>query len=177
MGVLDEKNSKSAQYTYYNHQADVSLRWIREKMSLNAGVSFQPQKSKLSYKKDQLDTVAVRNVFNFTPTFDFRYKFSKTSQLRINYRGRSSQPSMTDLLPIEDTTDPLNIRRGNPGLKPAFTNSFMAFYNTFDTEKQRGIMTHFRFENVLNSISNRSTYDPQTGGTVTMPENINENWN
>ena len=177
VGVLDEKNSKSAQYTYYNHQADVSLRWIREKMSLNAGVSFQPQKSKLSYKKDQLDTVAVRNVFNFTPTFDFRYKFSKTSQLRINYRGRSSQPSMTDLLPIEDTTDPLNIRRGNPGLKPAFTNSFMAFYNTFDTEKQRGIMTHFRFENVLNSISNRSTYDPQTGGTVTMPENINGNWN
>ena len=64
VGVLDEKNSKSAQYTYYNHQADVSLRWIREKMSLNAGVSFQPQKSKLSYKKDQLDTVAVRNVFN-----------------------------------------------------------------------------------------------------------------
>ena len=38
-------------------------------------------------------------------------------------------------------------------------------------------MTHFRFENVLNSISNRSTYDPQTGGTVTMPENINGNWN
>ena len=77
VGVLDEKNSKSAQYTYYNHQADVSLRWIREKMSLNAGVSFQPQKSKLSYKKDQLDTVAVRNVFNFTPTFDFRYNSRK----------------------------------------------------------------------------------------------------
>lgn len=176
-GVLDTQNSKSAEYTYYNHQADISLRWIREKMRLNAGFSFQPQKSKLSYKKDQLDTVAIRNVFNFTPTFDFRYNFSKTSQLRINYRGRSSQPSMTDLLPIEDTTDPLNIRRGNPGLKPAFTNTFMAFYNTFDAKKQRGIMTHFRFENVMNSISNRSTYDPTTGGTITQPENINGNWN
>ena len=176
-GVLDTQNSKSAEYTYYNHQADISLRWIREKMRLNAGFSFQPQKSKLSYKKDQLDTVAIRNVFNFTPTFDFRYNFSKASQLRINYRGRSSQPSMTDLLPIEDTTDPLNIRRGNPGLKPAFTNTFMAFYNTFDAKKQRGIMTHFRFENVMNSISNRSTYDPTTGGTITQPENINGNWN
>lgn len=74
-GVLDTQNSKSAEYTYYNHQADISLRWIREKMRLNAGFSFQPQKSKLSYKKDQLDTVAIRNVFNFTPTFDFRYNF------------------------------------------------------------------------------------------------------
>ncbi len=176
-GELDTQNSKSAQYTYYNHQADISLRWIREKMRLNVGASFQPQKSKLTYKKDQLDTVAIRHVFNFTPTFDFRYNFSKTSQLRINYRGRSSQPSMTDLLPIEDTTDPLNIRRGNPGLKPSFTNTFMAFYNTFNTKTQRGIMTHFRFQNVLNSISNRSTYDPSTGGTITQPENIDGNWN
>ncbi|WP_308763319.1 TonB-dependent receptor [uncultured Bacteroides sp.] len=177
MGELDTQNSKSAQYTYYNHQADISLRWIREKMRLNVGASFQPQKSKLTYKKDQLDTATVRRVFNFTPTFDFRYNFSKTSQLRINYRGRSSQPSMTDLLPIEDTTDPLNIRRGNPGLKPAFTNTFMAFYNTFNTKTQRGIMTHFRFENVMNSISNRSIYDQSTGGTITQPDNINGNWN
>lgn len=177
MGELDTQNSKSAQYTYYNHQADISLRWIREKMRLNVGASFQPQKSKLTYKKDQLDTATVRRVFNFTPTFDFRYNFSKTSQLRINYRGRSSQPSMTDLLPVEDTTDPLNIRRGNPGLKPAFTNTFMAFYNTFNTKTQRGIMTHFRFENVMNSISNRSVYDQSTGGTITQPGNINGNWN
>lgn len=177
MGELDTQNSKSAQYTYYNHQADISLRWIREKMRLNVGASFQPQKSKLTYKKDQLDTATVRRVFNFTPTFDFRYNFSKTSQLRINYRGRSSQPSMTDLLPVEDTTDPLNIRRGNPGLKPAFTNTFMAFYNTFNTKTQRGIMTHFRFENVMNSISNRSVYDQSTGGTITQPDNINGNWN
>lgn len=177
MGELDTQNSKSAQYTYYNHQADISLRWIREKMRLNVGASFQPQKSKLTYKKDQLDTATVRRVFNFTPTFDFRYNFSKTSQLRINYRGRSSQPSMTDLLPVEDTTDPLNIRRGNPGLKPAFTNTFMAFYNTFNTKTQRGIMTHFRFQNVMNSISNRSVYDQSTGGTITQPDNINGNWN
>lgn len=177
MGELDTQNSKSAQYTYYNHQADISLRWIREKMRLNVGASFQPQKSKLTYKKDQLDTATVRRVFNFTPTFDFRYNFSKTSQLRITYRGRSSQPSMTDLLPVEDTTDPLNIRRGNPGLKPAFTNTFMAFYNTFNTKTQRGIMTHFRFENVMNSISNRSVYDQSTGGTITQPDNINGNWN
>ena len=82
-GVLDKENSKSAHYTYYNHQAELALRWIREKMRLNVGVSFQPQKTELSYKKGDLDTVTVRNVFNFTPTLDFRYKFNKTSQLRI----------------------------------------------------------------------------------------------
>lgn len=176
-GVLDKENSKSAHYTYYNHQAELALRWIREKMRLNVGVSFQPQKTELSYKKGDLDTVTVRNVFNFTPTLDFRYKFNKTSQLRINYRGRSSQPSMTDLLPVEDTTDPLNIRRGNPGLKPSFTNSFRAFYNTFNTETQRGMVAHVSFSNTMNNVSSRRVYNETTGGYITTPENINGNWN
>lgn len=175
--VYNPELSKSAEYDYYNHQVDVQLRWIREKMRLNAGVSFQPQNTKLAYKKGSLDTTVVRNVFNFTPTLDFRYNFSKTSQLRINYRGRSSQPSMTDMLPTTDDTDPLNVKMGNPGLKPSFTNSLMGFYNFFSTEKQRGLMTHIRFQNVLNSISNRRTYNETTGGYTTMPENINGNWN
>ncbi len=175
--VYNPELSKSAEYDYYNHQVDVQLRWIREKMRLNAGVSFQPQNTKLAYKKGSLDTTVVRNVFNFTPTLDFRYNFSKTSQLRINYRGRSSQPSMTDMLPTTDDTDPLNVKMGNPGLKPSFTNSLMGFYNFFNTEKQRGLMTHIRFQNVLNSISNRRTYNETTGGYTTMPENINGNWN
>lgn len=176
-GVLDKDNSKSAHYTYYNHEMEIALRWIREKMSMNIGMSLQPQKTKLSYKKGELDTVTIRNVFNFTPTLDFRYKFNKTSQLRVNYRGRSSQPSMTDLLPIEDTSDPLNIRQGNPGLKPAFTNTFFTFFNTFNTETQRGMVAHFSFNNTMNSISSRRTYDESTGGYITRPENINGNWN
>ena len=176
-GSLNTDLSKKAEYNYYNHQADVALRWIRQKMQLNVGASFQPQRSTLTYQMGDYAVDTVRTVFNFTPTLDFRYKFNKTSQLRVNYRGRSSQPSMTDLLPISDNTDPLNVRVGNPGLKPSFTNSLMVFYNTFNVDKQRGLMTHFRFQNVMNSISNRKTYDESTGGYVTMPENINGNWN
>lgn len=176
-GEYNADLSKNAVYNYYNHQMDVTFRWVREKMSLNAGLSFQPQKSDLSYKKGELDTMTVRNVFNFTPTFDFRYKFSKTSQLRIRYRGKAAQPDMVDLLPISDNTDPLNIQNGNPGLKPTFTNELRAEYNFFNTENQRGMFSFFRYQNVLNDISNRRVYDPQTGGYVTTPENINGNWN
>lgn len=172
----DAELSKYATYKYYNHQVDVALRWVREKLLMNAGLSFQPQRTSLSYQKGDYMTDTIRKVFNFTPTFNFRYKFSKTSQLRINYYGRSSQPSMTDLLPIVDNTDPLNVRVGNPGLKPSFTNSFMAFYNTFNPDKQRGLMTHARFNSVMNSVSNKTIYNPNTGGYTITPVNINGNW-
>ncbi len=175
-GTFNASLSKSATYNYYNHQANVALLWVKNKMRLNAGLSFQPQRSTLSYQKGDYNVDTVRTVFNFTPTLDFRYKFSKTSQLRIRYRGRSSQPSMTDLLPIRDDSDPLNVRVGNPGLKPAFTNMLFADFNTFNTETQRGMFSFVNFQNQQNSISNRKVYDPTTGGYTTTPENINGNW-
>lgn len=83
---------------------------------------------------------------------------------------------MVDLLDIEDNSNPLNIRRGNPNLKPAFTNSFSSFFNTFNVDTQRGMMAHVFFQNTLNSISNKRVYNEQTGGYITQPENINGNW-
>ncbi len=176
-GIYNKDLSKSAIYGYRNHRVDVSYKWITGKTQLNVGASIHPQHTELDYKKGTLDTVSIRSVLNFTPTLDFRYKFSKTSQLRIDYRGRSSQPSMTDLLPVTDNTDPLNIRVGNPNLKPAFTNTLRLMFNTFNAETQRGVMTHFQFNNTLNSISSRRRYNSQTGGYITKPENIDGNWN
>ena len=168
---------KYAEYRYYNHDASVALRFIREKYQLSAGMSFQPQHTILSYKRGDYMIDTTRNVFNFAPNIDFRYRFSKVSQLRFTYRGRSSQPSMENLLPIVDNSNPQNIRIGNPGLKPAFTHTMRFFYNTYDADKQRNIIAHANFSATQNSISNSRIYNEDTGGWTTTPKNINGNWN
>ena len=167
---------KYAEYRYYNHNASLALRFIREKYQLSAGMSFQPQHTVLSYKRGDYMIDTTRNVFNFAPNIDFRYRFSKVSQLRFTYRGRSSQPSMENLLPIVDNSNPQNIRVGNPGLKPSFTHNVRFFYNTYDAERQRGIMTHANFQLTQNSVSNSRVYNESTGGWTTTPKNINGNW-
>lgn len=172
----DESQSKYAEYKYYNHEAMLGLRFIRPIYQLNVGLSFQPQHTLLSYKKGEFLTDTARNVFNFAPNMDLRIRFSKVSQLRMTYRGRSSQPSMENLLPIEDNSNPLNITRGNPGLKPAFTHNLRFFYNTYDAEKQRGIFSHVNWQLTQNSISSKREYNEATGGWTTQPENINGNW-
>jgi hypothetical protein len=83
---------------------------------------------------------------------------------------------MSDLLDIVDDSDPLNIKQGNPGLKPSFTHRFRLFYNNYIQSHQQGIMAFLNYSNTLNSISNKVTYDPETGGRITRPENINGNW-
>jgi hypothetical protein len=168
---------KYAEYNYYNHDVTTSLRFVREKYQLSVGMSFQPQNSKLSYKKGDYMIDTTRTVFNFAPNIDYRYRFSKVSQLRFTYRGRNSQPSMENLLPIVDNSDPLRISMGNPGLKPAFTHNMRLFYNTYNADKQRGIMVHGVFSATQNAIANATQYNAETGGTTTQPQNINGNWN
>ena len=173
----DDKLSRYSEYRNYTHDIQVMMRFVRQKYNLNFGVMIQPQRSKFiqDYQGKYVDT--VRTVTNVSPTLDFRYRFSKMSNLRVNYRGTTSQPSISQLLDITDNSDPLNISKGNPGLKPSFTQNFRLFYNNFVQNHNKGVMTYINFSTTSNSISNKVTYDETTGGRITRPENINGNWN
>ena len=173
----DDKLSRYSEYRNYTHDIQVMMRFVRQKYNLNFGVMIQPQRSKFiqDYQGKYVDT--VRTVTNVSPTLDFRYRFSKMSNLRVNYRGTTAQPSISQLLDITDNSDPLNISKGNPGLKPSFTQNFRLFYNNFVQNHNKGVMTFINFSTTNNSISNKVTYDEKTGGRITRPENINGNWN
>ena len=169
--------SRFATYENLNHDITAQLRIVRDKYNMNVGFSLLPQHSKMHYRGQNIsDTLVTRTVFNFTPTMNFRYRWSKQTSLRINYRGRSSQPSMTDLLPITDNNDPLNITKGNPGLKPTFNNSLNMQFQDFNVERLQNISANLRFNSTLNSIVNQITYDETTGGRTTMPVNLDGWW-
>ena len=173
----DDDLSKYSEYKNYTHDIQVMMRFIRNKYNLNFGVMIQPQRSNFIYDYMGNHKDTVRTVTNFSPTLDFRYRFSKMSNLRVNYRGTTAQPSISQLLDITDNSDPLNISKGNPGLKPSFTQNFRLFYNNFVQNHNKGVMTFINFSTTNNSISNKVTYDEKTGGRITRPENINGNWN
>ncbi len=173
---LDNDLSRRSEYKTYTHETQLMLRMNRQKYRLDVGMMLQPQRSHYIQDYFGVHTDTVRNVVNWSPTLNFRYRFDKQSNLRINYRGTTTQPGMTDLLSIVDDSDPLNIKVGNPGLKPAFTNRLRIFYNTFIQSHQRSVMTYLNYSNTRNSISNKVTFDETTGGRITRPENINGNW-
>ncbi|MCM1108619.1 MAG: outer membrane beta-barrel protein [Clostridium sp.] len=171
------ENSQYATYREHNQDANVMFRFNKNDVRLNAGVSLQPQITYMDYQKGAIDTTVTRRVFNWAPRVDLRYKISNSSQLRLRYNGRASQPSMTDLLDVTDDSDPLNISKGNPGLKPSWTNSMNLFYNNYITEKQMGWMVHANASMTNNSISTAVWYDETTGARISQPQNINGNWN
>ena len=173
-----EKLSQYSEYKNYNHTVSVSFRKVTDFFNFSVGLDFLPQHSVLDYKYmgTQYPTV-TRTVYSFAPNLDFRYNFTQQTNLRVNYRGRTSQPSMTNLLDITDDSNPLNITKGNPGLKPSLSHNISFNFNTFQMEHQRGIFSWGSVGLTQNSVANRTSYDETTGVRTTKPENINGNWN
>ncbi|MBQ2435169.1 MAG: TonB-dependent receptor [Bacteroidaceae bacterium] len=177
---LSEELSRFATYENFDHDITAQLRLIREKYNMNVGLTLLPQRSKMNYQYMGHDIDTVRTVFNFTPTMNFRYRWTKQRNLQINYRGRSSQPSMTDLLPITDDSNPLNITMGNPGLKPTFNNNLSVNFRDFNVERLQNISANVGMGSTLNSIVNKITYNEETGGRISQPTNLDgwwSNWN
>ncbi len=173
----DQNKSRFSQYKNYIHTAEVMLRVIRPAYNFNIGIQIIPQTSEFTYRYLGLDTITKRNVVNWSPTANFRWKLSDRGNMRFEYRGNTGQPSMSDLLPITDDSDPLNIRSGNASLKPSFTQRLSARYNDFFERRQQFIFANINFSTTSNSVAQMVKYDPKTGGRTSRPENINGNWN
>ena len=174
---LDRSLSRYSEYKNYTHNLRLTLRYHQEKYDYHLGFLVQPQRSNYiqDYRGIYVDT--IRNVTNLTPTFDFHYRFSDQSNLRIQYRGDTRQPDISQLLDITDDSNPLYITQGNPGLKPQFTNSLNVYYNNYISRYKRSIVVYANYRNIHNSISNLVRYNSETGGSISRPENINGNWN
>ncbi len=169
--------SRFSEYKNYIHNIRLSLRIVQPKFRLTIGALVQPQRTHFVQRYYGQDADTVRNVLNIAPTMNFRYRWNKQKQLRLEYRGTSSQPSMTDLLDITDDSDPVRVTKGNPGLKPSFTHRLNLRYNNFLQSHTRFINANASWSATQNAISSMVTYNSQIGGTITQPENINGNWN
>ena len=62
-------------------------------------------------------------IWNFAPRAMLMYEFNENANVRINYNGRSGQPSTSQLNPVLDNSNPLSLSLGNPYLTPYFNHN------------------------------------------------------
>ncbi|WP_293715675.1 TonB-dependent receptor [uncultured Parabacteroides sp.] len=175
---LDTAYSKSYRNNFINQQAGLAFKAVREKYDYTVGMNISPSHSvSENFVGDSTLSRLTRNVINVSPMIRFNYRFDKRTNLRINYRGRTSQPSMTQLQPVADISDPLNTITGNPDLKPTYSNSLFARYQKFIPEKQTAFMVMLNASYVVNDIVTKSIYVGESGRKMTTYDNVNGNYN
>ncbi|NLR59789.1 TonB-dependent receptor [Chitinophaga polysaccharea] len=200
---ITKYNSKSTKYTYdydegkgdYNIMNDsLSNAFTNNTVNQQAGLSLRTNKLKYDYSfglnvlfndldnmthsfRTGKDSLIRQHTVNFAPQASFNYMFAKNKRLRINYNGSTQQPSVQQLAPVPDNSNPLYVQLGNPDLKPTFNNSLNVNYNQFNNITFRGMFASLSGSYAVNRIINATTLDPKTGKQTVKPINVNGYFN
>ncbi len=172
----NERLSNSFRNTFYNQTFSVGFRQVRKAYNLNVGLSVN---SAMSKSKDLINSardIKERWAWSVAPYARFRYKFTETRNLNFNYFMRANQPSITQLQPVADESNPLNIIIGNPELKPTFNHNINIRFGDFAQGAQRSIMAMANVDFAQNSIVSTVTTDEVTGGRTTSYTNVGGVW-
>lgn len=173
---LNEEQSNRFRNNYFNQSLQVGFKQVRDNYNLDVGAMVN---ASMSSSEDLINpdrNIATRWVWNVAPYARIRFKMNKSRSLSFDYRARTTQPSLTQLQPVADVSNPLRIVVGNPDLAPTFTQRVNLRYSDFDQDRQRSIMAMANVQFANNSIISTTDYDSQTGGQVTTYENVNGVW-
>lgn len=172
--VLNPTLSNNFVNIYQTNRVGSTLQTKRLKYSYSVG--FDVQQATLRSDNQTTDTELRKNFTNLLPNAMFTYTFAKNRTLRFNYRSRTHAPSVSQLQPVPDNTNPLNIRLGNPNLKQEFTNTVSLNYNNFQQTNFRSVFAMLNASQTNNKIVNSSTFNNQ-GAQTTQPVNTNGFYN
>lgn len=149
--ILDTTLSNVFENKFQNQQLGFNIQTKKKKYDYTVGLAVQ-KADLTSFNVLTKNTLKQNNVYNYFPNARMNFNLGKSRNLRVNYRGSTNQPSVTQLQPVVDNTNPLSVRQGNPSLKQEFTNNFNAFYNKFNFITMRSIFTFFNFTTTSNKI-------------------------
>lgn len=118
------------------------------------------------------DSVTKQTFTNFFPQASFNWTPSRTKGVRFNYRGRTNQPSVSQLQDVLDVSNPLFVRTGNPALNQEFSHNVNLNYNSFNMMTFKYIAANINVNAVQNKIVN-SIDTLRKGIQLTRPVNLN----
>ncbi|WP_460945367.1 TonB-dependent receptor domain-containing protein [Spirosoma daeguense] len=182
--AVNDFNEATSRYDLLNTQ--LSNNFINDYMTNRGGLTWQTRRLKYTYalgldaqqanlNSDNLssrDRSLNRSFSNLLPNALFTYNFGKQRTLRINYRTRINAPSVNQLQPVPNNTNPLNIQLGNPNLQPEYSHNISLNFNRFSSATFRNLFASVNLSRTDNKIVNATTFT-SAGAQTTQPVNTN----
>ena len=165
--TIDDRYSNNILNRSITQRAGINFSYQKEKFRAQLGVAANPTDT---YNETTGHDAYHNKVVNWSPQAMLNYEFSDNAHVRFFYFGRSAQPSTSQLLPVPDNSNPLNISLGNPNLDPYFNHSIRGMYGYTNKETFTSVHTRFGASLVDNAITNAQWYDP-AGVQYSIPVN------
>ncbi|MGM9804580.1 MAG: outer membrane beta-barrel protein [Muribaculaceae bacterium] len=177
LDVFNHNQSSQFRNQFFTQYFQLGYKKVNSLYRLDAGVQLMGTMQK---SKDLLNperNITTSWLWSPAPYARIRFKFTKTRSLSIDYRANASQPSVTQLQPVPDVSNPMRISVGNPDLKATFSHRFNFRFNDFNSESQRSWMLNAGFNYTKNNVSSVSISDRTTGKSASTYTNLDGSWN
>jgi hypothetical protein len=138
-------NSGGVGYRYQSQKYQVGLNMAYQHASLNNDQDF-PRQNTLN-----------RSFSNLLPSARLRINFSKSKNIRLDYRTQTTAPSVDQLQNVLNNSNPLQLSTGNPGLKQQYQHNVSARYSATNSDQSSNFFTLFNVSYTQNYVAN-STY-------------------
>lgn len=158
----------------FSHTGNTTFRYTGKSVRMAFGSGLSTVKLRL----ENLDNAGINNYnfLNITPQAQINFTPKPQTNFGISYRGTTRQPTISQLQPLRDNTDPLNEYIGNPDLKVGFNHSLSVNFNQYKVLKQMYSYAYFNYNIQQNAITQYNTIDAQ-GKRTYYPVNVNGNTN
>jgi hypothetical protein len=164
--------SNGYHYNVVSHMPNAMLRYNKKKINASFGSSvFLTTLNQYGISAPQ----QKRLFTNFAPKASIRFEPKQTSHLGIEYSGQTRQPSIMQLQPLRDKSNPLHESIGNPNLKPSFSHNFSMNYNSFNLQNESNFSMHANANITQDAIVYSQEYD-QFNKSVSQYLNNNGNY-
>lgn len=165
-------------------QVGTGLRYRRDSFNINADVNYEYT----LLRGDQTLPMGteIRQTFgNLVGSMNMRYQFSRTSNINVNYRTNTSNPSISQLQEVIDNSNPLNFRGGNPVLNQQYAHTVSVRYRTANIDAGTslfGVVAYTLTQNTIGNTTFIASSDTLLapgvilgpGARFTRPENIGD---
>ena len=172
---LDTENTDDYQLTTRQLHPALTLSHTTDEGFFALAFPLNITHERIHYTTEGLDTVARRHYSNFMPSI--MYSRWGRNFRTLGYHFNISQPDFLDLMPIDDSTNPLAYRLNNPELKPRIDHYFNVNWSWNVDSLKRSFGVELNAVITQRAWGTRTTYDPSTGAYAYMTDNINGNWN
>ncbi|MBK8502721.1 MAG: TonB-dependent receptor [Saprospiraceae bacterium] len=165
-------NHYNRDYTY--DRGSTSWRWIKNKSNLQVGVEAQNSVLKGEFLLSE-ETNIQQSYLNILPKITWNYDLANSKSLRVSYNTNVREPSLTQLQPIVDNSNPLSIYVGNPDLRPEYSHRLQLRYFSFSQFSMTNFFAMINATYTDNAIVNARMIDNQFRQTTT-PINVDNDY-
>ncbi|MEM6631647.1 MAG: TonB-dependent receptor [Bacteroidota bacterium] len=155
--------------TMDQNRFNLGYRRDSDKLRIRASINGEQTQMVSDYLSE--DTLLDQSFFFLLPEVDIRYTFENGWRLDLEYDTNVREPSLSQLQPFIDNTNPIRVYQGNPGLTPTYTHQMELDLRKYDRETRRNMGVSFDLDIAQDPINTQKTVDEQLR-QVSMPVNV-----